>query len=82
MGISVDAPRFQQMHAITCAVSYPLLSDTDKALTTELGILSDRGMAKRTTYVLDSEGVVKKVFPDVKVDGHVDEVLAAVQQLG
>jgi peroxiredoxin Q/BCP len=81
VGVSVDAPRWQQKHAITCAVNYPLLADTDKALTTELGILSDMGMSKRTTYVLDCAGVVRKVFPDVKVDGHVDEVLTAVKEI-
>jgi peroxiredoxin Q/BCP len=32
----------------------------------------------RTTYLIDGEGNILKVFPDVKPDGHADEVLAAI----
>ena len=47
----------------------------------QLGIKSERGTAKRVTYVLDKEGKVRQIFPDVKVDGHTEEVLAAVRGL-
>jgi len=33
---------------------------------------------ERTTYIIDATGVVTHIFPKVKVDGHVDEVLAAL----
>jgi peroxiredoxin len=32
----------------------------------------------RTTFVIDEKGIVAKVFPKVKVDGHWEEVLQAV----
>ena len=35
----------------------------------------------RSTFVIDGEGVVRKVFPRVKVDGHADKVLEAVDAL-
>jgi peroxiredoxin Q/BCP len=35
----------------------------------------------RSTFVSDGEGVVRKVFPRVKVDGHAEQVLAAVKAL-
>jgi peroxiredoxin Q/BCP len=35
----------------------------------------------RTTFVIDKNGRVARVFPNVKVDGHVDEVLKAVSEL-
>jgi peroxiredoxin Q/BCP len=35
----------------------------------------------RSTFVIDAEGVVRKVFPRVKVDGHADQVLEAVSTL-
>jgi peroxiredoxin Q/BCP len=35
----------------------------------------------RSTFVIDGEGVVRKVFPRVKVDGHAEKVLEAVSQL-
>jgi peroxiredoxin Q/BCP len=77
----VDAVEAQKKHAITCAADFPILSDADKSLTTQLGILNERGMASRTTYVLDSTGTVRKVFNGVTVDGHVDQVLNAVKEL-
>ncbi len=82
VGISVDDPALQKQHAIQCTSNVPLLCDTEKKLTTSLGILNEeRGMAKRTTYVLDKSGTVRKVFNNVSVDGHVDEVLQAVKEL-
>ncbi len=33
---------------------------------------------ERTTFILDEQGKVLKIFPKVKVAGHVDEVLAAL----
>jgi peroxiredoxin Q/BCP len=35
----------------------------------------------RSTFVIDGEGVVRKVFPRVKVDGHAEQVLEAVSKL-
>jgi peroxiredoxin Q/BCP len=35
---------------------------------------------ERTTFVIDEQGRIAKVFPKVKVDGHADEVLEAVRQ--
>jgi peroxiredoxin Q/BCP len=34
---------------------------------------------ERTTFVIDGRGRIAKVFPKVKVEGHADEVLEAVQ---
>jgi peroxiredoxin Q/BCP len=77
----VDPVEKQKTHAITCAADFPILSDADKKLTSELGILRDTGTAMRTTYVLDGSGTVRKVFSNVNVDGHVDQVLTAVKAL-
>jgi peroxiredoxin Q/BCP len=81
VGISVDKVDAQKKHAVTCNAGYPLLSDVDGALVRQLGIANDNGNAKRTTFVVDATGVIRTVFEGVKVDGHVDEVLAAVKAL-
>jgi peroxiredoxin Q/BCP len=81
VGVSVDDVDLQKQHAVQCAANFPTLCDTDKSLTTELDILNERGSAKRTTYILDGSGTVRRVFEGVTVDGHVDEVLAAVKGL-
>ena len=35
----------------------------------------------KTTFVIDGEGIVRKVFPRVRVDGHAEQVLAALAEL-
>ena len=79
--MSVDDSAAQQKHAANCGSSFPLLSDADGKLIEQLGIKSERGTAKRVTYVVDKTGTIRKIFPDVKVDGHTEAVLAAVRQL-
>jgi peroxiredoxin Q/BCP len=81
VGVSVDDVALQGEHAIQCAANFPLLSDEDKALTTQLGILNERGMSSRTTYVIGRDGLVSTVFESVTVDGHVDAVLGALRDL-
>ena len=33
---------------------------------------------ERTTFIIDEKGIISHIFPKVKVEGHVDEVLAAL----
>lgn len=77
----MDPVERQKAHAITCAADFPILSDEQKSLTSSLGILRDTGTAQRTTYVIDGSGTVRSVFSNVTVDGHVDQVLKAVQEI-
>lgn len=81
VGISVDPVTAQQEHAEHCGANFPILSDLGGNLIAQLGIQRDSGSAMRTTYIVGPDGKVKKVFNEVKVDGHVDEVLNAVKAL-
>jgi len=81
IGLSVDDSAAQKTHAVNCGANFPILSDEGGKLSDQLGIKNERGMASRVTYVVDKEGKVREVFPQVKVDGHTDEVLAAVRKL-
>jgi len=66
---------------VSCGSNFPILSDEGGKLSDQLGIKNERGMASRVTYVVDKEGKIREMFPQVKVDGHTDEVLAAVRKL-
>ena len=66
--------------------SVPLLSDPDRALLGALGALKEveqKGVTKtkivRSTFVFDEKSKLIKVYPNVKVDGHAEQVL---QDLG
>ena len=60
----------------------PLLSDPSGAICTMLGVLPDPGgNPKRTTFVVDKQGIIRYIFEAVKVPGHADAVLEKVQEM-
>ncbi len=59
-----------------------MLSDPGGQAIAALGIRSDRGFAKRTTYLIDAGGKVRRIWENVQIDGHADEVLAAAKAVG
>lgn len=82
LGVSVDSEESHASWVEECALRFPLVSDADMALTNELGIVkvSEHGTyAARTTFLLDADGVVQRVWMVEDAGGHPDEVLAAVQ---
>ena len=83
-GDSVDALRkFRDKYKL----NFPLVGDTEHATLEAYGVWLERNLygrqtmgIARTTYLIDQDGNVKRVFPNVKVDGHAKEVLAALRQ--
>jgi thioredoxin-dependent peroxiredoxin len=84
-GVSPDDAKSHKKFEQKFNLNFPLLADTDKALTEELGLWVEKSMygkkymgVDRTTYLLDANGKIEKIWRKVKVEGHADEVLAAV----
>jgi peroxiredoxin Q/BCP len=82
VGVSTDkAPtlaKFRDKHDF----GFPLLSDSEKQISAAYGTLKDHGKsANRVTYLIDPGGVVRAVWPKVKVDGHAEAVLARLKEL-
>jgi peroxiredoxin Q/BCP len=88
LGVSGDSLASHEKFKAKYSLNFPLLSDPDKAVAKKYGAWGEKvlygkktvGMI-RSTFVIDAEGVVRKVFPKVKVDGHADAVLEAVKAL-
>ena len=73
--------KFKEKHGFT----YPLVADTDHAVSELYGVWAEKSMygkkywgVNRTTFVIDAEGRVARVFEKVKPEGHADEVAEAV----
>jgi len=73
--------KFRDKHKL----NYPLLADEDLGVVTSWGILKDKVMygkkvkgIERTTVLIDEKGVIRRIWPKVQIEGHVDEVLKAV----
>jgi thioredoxin-dependent peroxiredoxin len=88
LGISRDTvashTRFQQKYALP----FELVSDADEKLCNQFDVIKDKNMygkkvrgIERSTFLVDAEGVLRKEWRKVKVDGHVAEVLAAAAEL-
>ena len=88
LGVSPDSVASHQRFRDKYKLSFPLLSDPDKLVAKQFGAWGEKtlygkkvvGMI-RSTFIIDGQGVVRKVFPKVRVDGHADQVLEALRTL-
>ena len=67
-------------------LNFPLAGDTAHTMLETYGVWQEKNLygqksmgIVRTTYLIDPKGKVRKVFPKVKVEGHAQEVLAALK---
>jgi peroxiredoxin Q/BCP len=67
---------------------FELVSDSDEKLCRQFDVIKEKNMygkkvlgIQRSTFLVDAEGVLRKEWRKVKVDGHVGEVLTAAAEL-
>lgn len=88
VGVSKDKvtshDRFKAKHDL----NFPLVADPELGLHKAYGAWGKKMMygkeregTIRSTFLVGADGVILKVWPKVKVKGHVDEVLAAIEEL-
>lgn len=87
LGVSPDSPKSHAKFKQKFQLPFSLLADEDHAVCEAYKVWGPKKfMGKeymgvlRTTFVIDPEGKVKKVFEDVKPADHSVEVLAAVRE--
>jgi len=85
IGVSADSVASHRKFADKYNLVFPLLADEKKEMIKKYGVWKEKSMygkkymgIERTTFVIDERGVIAKIFPKVKVDGHVEEVLGAL----
>ena len=85
LGLSADSPKSHLKFKKKYGLSFTLLSDEDHKVCEEYGVWAKKKMMGReymgilrTTYLISKEGMVKKVFEDVKPAGHSQQILALV----
>ena len=88
LGMSVLDSKSKARFADKYGLEFPLLADEDHAVMEKYGVWQEKSMygkkymgVARTTYLIGADGKVVKRWDGVKVDGHAEEVLAAVQSL-
>lgn len=81
IGISTDNLAAQEKFTKKENLNFPLLADADKTVTKEYGVLNPkRGLPLRKTFVIDKEGVVRKIYNDVSPVAHPKEVLTYIKE--
>ena len=88
LGISPDSAKSHQKFREKYALPYNLLVDEGHAIADKYGVWKEKKLygvsymgVERTTFLIDEEGRIARIFPKVKVDGHAAEVAEAVAQL-
>jgi len=88
LGISPDDVKSHQKFRAKYELPYSLLADTEHAVADAYGVWKEKSMYgrkywgnERTTFLIDREGRVARVFEKVKPEGHAAEVAAAIEEL-
>lgn len=88
VGISKDSTESHCKFRDKYALKFPLLSDPERKTIEAYGAWGEKNNYGkksmgiiRSTVIVGPDGKVRKIFPKVKVDGHVEKVLAVLEGL-
>ena len=79
--ISIDTVEDQKKFVNEYKVPYLHLSDPAKSACKIYAGLNLAGLAKRSTFIIDKDGKIVKIFRDVNVESHGQEIIQALQSL-
>ncbi len=87
VGVSKDSLASHEKFITKHELNFPLLTDESGAVLEKYGAWGEKNMygkksmgVLRTTVIIGPDGKVKKVFPKVRVKGHVEKVLEALDE--
>ncbi len=88
LGISPDSVKSHEGFTKKFALKFSLLSDENKGVIEKYGLWKEKSLygrkymgVERTTILIDKKGIVRKLFPKVKVKGHSDAVLEGLKEV-
>jgi peroxiredoxin Q/BCP len=88
IGVSRDSLASHDKFRAKYELPFDLISDADETLCRQFDVIKEKNMygrkvmgIERSTFLIDAKGVLRQEWRKVKVDGHVDEVLAAAKAL-
>lgn len=84
IGVSTDSEKSHQKFISKYDLPFTLIADTDHQVVEKYGVWVEKSMygkkymgIQRTTFLIDAEGRIARIFTKVDVENHADEVLAA-----
>ncbi len=89
LGVSLDSPESHQRFTKKFGLPFSLLADTGAVVSTAYGVYGEKKNygktylgIMRTTFLIDPQGVIRKIFRKVDVEHHATELLAAIKDAG
>ena len=86
VGVSPDRSAAQAKFKQKFDLPFTLLADVEHTASEKYGVWKEKSMygkkymgVERTTFLIDEKGSIHKIFSKVKVEGHAEEVLAALE---
>ena len=87
VGISKDSVKSHSTFCLKQGLTFTLLSDKEGTVCEQFGVWQEKKNYGRTsmgivrsTFIIDAQGVVQKVYTKVKTKGHANEVLKSIQE--
>ena len=87
LGVSADSEKSHQGFSEKYNLPFTLLADPDKKVIQKYDVWKEKSLygkkymgIERTNYLIDEGGKILKIFPKVKVEGHVDEVKKVINE--
>lgn len=88
LGVSADNIESHKEFVDKYQLPFPLLADTETTVSQLYGVWKEKNMygrkyigVSRETFLIDKDGVVRKIWHQVKADSHAEEVLATIEKL-
>ncbi len=88
IGISKDSPKSHDKFKAKFDLNFPLVSDESGAVCEAYGVWTEKSMygrkymgIERATFLIGEDGKILKIWRNVKVPGHVDEIMEAIDAM-
>jgi peroxiredoxin Q/BCP len=88
LGVSRDDIKSHKKFKVKYDLNFAIIADPDKIICEEYKVLGEKSMFGkkyfgiiRTTFIINPDGDIAYVFNKVKVKGHVDEVIAKLNEI-
>ncbi|MFW6224103.1 MAG: thioredoxin-dependent thiol peroxidase [Bacteroidota bacterium] len=86
LGVSADSTKRQQNFKAKNDLPYPLIPDTEKEVINAFGVWGPKKFMgrefdgiHRTTFVINGEGIIEKIFTKVKTKSHAEQILDSMK---
>lgn len=88
LGVSPDSVKSHQNFKTKQDLNFTLIADPDKVICNNFDVMGEKSLygkkylgVIRSTFIIDPNGVIRHIFSNVKVDGHVDAVINKLEEL-